>query len=92
MPGILRFCCPCCSKSNFLPEVSQKSSFTLNREVYVSDALLSPSDLTKEMETIHPKMGNDHSEEAGGGEDWGLWSKAFSEQHSLWLCVHGSIL
>ena len=52
--------------SNFLPEVSQKSSFTLNGEVYVSLPLTPcspPSDLTKEMETIHPKMGNDHSEE-----------------------------
>ena len=56
--------------SNFLPEVSQKSSFTLNGEVYVSLPLklCSPSQtLTKEMETIHPEMGNDHSEEKRPG-------------------------
>ena len=32
---------------------------------------LPPSDLTKEMETIHPEMGNDHSEDRRPGAEGG---------------------
>ena len=52
---------------------SLKSHLRLSIERFVSLCLcrpsLPPSDLTKEMETIHPEMGNDHSEDRRPGAE-----------------------